>query len=139
MSRAMDMQVEHRNSNLFIKLCGEFNPGSARIVTNTILQRYNGTGNVFVNVEKVGTVQSSGRKTFRKLLDSSSLPKDKIYFIGKKGLEIGMDGLRVIVRKKVKCSGNCRGCSKPATRPRNPPMACQGINDPARPNHHNCC
>lgn len=108
------IQVEQRNSNLFIKLFGPFSKNSAYAVTNAISQQYNGTGNIFVNVEKVAQVQPCGQQTFRDLLDYSTVPKNKIYLIGKKGIEFGINDLRIIIRKQKKCCGNCKGCPKKA-------------------------
>ena len=111
----MVMDVEHRNSNLFIRLYGAFSHASACAVADTIVGQYNGSGNIFINVEKIAGVHPSAPKEFRKRLNSSLLPKHKIYFIGKKGFEISPDDFKIIIRQKRKCSGKCRGCSKKTT------------------------
>ncbi len=107
--------VEHRNSNLFIKLFGDLNRASACAVVNAIKDQYTGTGNIFVNVEKVADVQPTATMEFRKRLANSALPAHKIYFIGKKGHEIGNGDFRVIIRPKRKCSGKCHVCPKKST------------------------
>ena len=108
----MTMHIEHRNSNLFVKLSGDFNQASACAAVSAMADQYTGNGNIFVNVVKVDRVQPSAPKEFRKCLASSTLPAQKIYLIGKQGYEIGSGDFRVIVPPERKCSGKCHACTK---------------------------
>lgn len=113
----MTMHIGHRNSNLFIRLSGDFTHVSACAAVDTIAEQYTGRGNIFVNVVKIGKVQPTAPKEFRKCLASSSLPLQKVYFIGKKGFEIGSGDFRVIIPPKENVPANAAAVPEKASRP----------------------
>ena len=102
---------DQRNGNLFIKLFGDFDKSCAFRLVEAIKDQYRGSGNVFVNTEKIDKIVPSGRSTFANLMQTCSLPQKNFFFIGKKGIEIGLEGSRVIVRNKKSSCGKCKKCS----------------------------
>jgi hypothetical protein len=105
-----NIKLEKRRGNLFINLSGT--DKSAMEIKDSIQSNYNGTGNVFFNVEKIKMQHESpdSRRLLIDILFDCSLPPTKFFLIGQKGISISPDGCKVIVRKKKKCCGKCRNC-----------------------------
>lgn len=103
---------DKRKGNLFINLSGTLDRESVREIKDSIRHHYDGSGNIFFNVEKIvlqGEIPSY-RDLLADVLVDCRLPPEKFYLIGTEGLTICPDGCRVIVRTKKKCCGKCRNC-----------------------------
>jgi hypothetical protein len=110
--KSVPIQAEHRNGNLHVKICGDFDAAAAHTATSLINDQYPGCGNVFVNTEKMGAVLEGGAKAFRDNMSDGAVHLGKLFLVGEKGREIGPDGSRVIIPppKKDKCTG-CGKCN----------------------------
>ena len=104
---------EKRRGNLFINLFGTLDHNSAIEIKDSIKLHYNGSGNIFFNVEKIKKLQEApvGRRLLADVLADCCLSPSKFFLIGKEGLAIGPQGCRVIVRRKKKCCGKCKNCN----------------------------
>lgn len=107
-----NIKSEKRRGNLFINLSGLLNRKSVMEIKDSIQSNYNGTGNVFLNVEKMNMQYESsiGRYLLSRILSDCNLPAAKFFLIGKEGFNISPDSCKVIVRKKKKCCGRCLNC-----------------------------
>jgi hypothetical protein len=103
-----NIKSEKRRGNLFINLSGTLNDKSAMKIKDSIQSNYNGTGNVFFNVEKIKIQHESpdSRRLLTDILFDCSLPPTKFFLIGQEGFNISPDGCKVIVRKKKNAAGN---------------------------------
>jgi hypothetical protein len=106
--KSEQIQANHRNGNLHIKIFGDFDLMAAQTATSLINDQYPGCGNVFVNTEKMGAVLEAGARAFRHTMSDCAVHLSKLFMIGEKGREIVPDGSRVIIPPKDKC----RGCGK---------------------------
>lgn len=113
MEAIQGIEADQRNGNLHINLAGEFTKQTAFTLTKTMTQRYQGSGNIFIHTESITEVAPESRETFGDLMGVAVLPRERIYMIGRKGLEICPDASRVIIhdKKKHKCCGKCKNCS----------------------------
>jgi hypothetical protein len=95
-------QIDCRNSrgNLHVKLNGTFN-GMCAWELLKILWQHDGSGRVFVNTNGIGPVAGEGVELFRIHMKRRRIPRDWLYFKGKKGFKIAPDGSRVLVCKKA--------------------------------------
>lgn len=104
----MNIGIEHkRNGHLHVKLSSSVTESYIEEVIPEIATQYTGGGNIFINTEKVESITSESARKFCSLIQRSSLPKNKLYMIGKHGFELGADQFKVIVRppKKDRCGG----------------------------------
>ena len=106
------IEADQRNGNLHINLAGRFTAETAHSLTRTMAQSYSGSGNIFIHTEKITDVAPDSRRVFGDLMGVAVLPRENVYMIGKKGLEICHDAGKVIVhdKKKHKCCGRCKNC-----------------------------
>ena len=97
-----EFQIDCRNSrgNLHVKLNGAFN-GMCAWELLKILRQHGGAGRVFVNTNGIGPVAGEGVALFRMHMNRRRIPRDWLYFKGKKGFKIAPDGSRVLIRKKA--------------------------------------
>ncbi len=106
------IQTDQRNGNLHINLSGQFTTEIAHRLTSAISQQYQGRGNIFIHTKDITDIAPESRQTFADLVGEAVLPREKIYMIGSKGLEICPDAGKVIVhdKKKHTCCGRCKNC-----------------------------
>lgn len=97
-----EFQIDCRNSrgNLHVKLHGAFN-GMCAWALLKILRQHDGTGRVFVNTNGIGPMAGEGVELFRMHMKRRRIPRDWLYFKGKKGFKIAPDGSRVLICKKA--------------------------------------
>ena len=110
------LQIKYRKSvgNLHIDPKGDLDGSSAFQLTNLIRKKYDGKGRVFINTENIKQIFPFGKSVFQGQLDFKILPAKRLYFKGKKGLEIAPNGSRVIISRKqhqCQCNGDCKNCS----------------------------
>lgn len=107
-----NIQADQRNGNLHIKLSGQFTTETAHRLTSIMNQQYQGRGNIFIHTEEITDVTPESRQAFGDLVGEAVLPREKIYMIGSKGLEICPDASKVILhdKKKHTCCGRCKNC-----------------------------
>ncbi len=113
MEAMKSIEADQRNGNLYISLAGVFTAETAYSLTETMAQRYQGSGNIFIHTDKITDVMPDSQQIFGDLMGLTVLPKENVYMVGKKGLEICHDAGKVIVhdKKKHKCCGRCKNCS----------------------------
>jgi hypothetical protein len=106
------IEANQRNGNLHINIAGQFTTETALTLTTTMTQKYQGSGNIFIHTESITEVAPDSRQAFGDLMGMAILPREHIYMIGSKGLEICPDASKVIVhdKKKHKCCGRCKNC-----------------------------
>lgn len=115
MNNGMQMRIDKRKGNMHIKLDGSFTPDGAAKLTMLLSKSYEGKGNIFIHTDKITHIAPDSRYAFCDLLDLSGLPGEKIYLMGKKGLEFCHDRGKVIVARKKQHGhsgcGRCKNCS----------------------------
>ena len=104
------METNQRNGNLHIKLNGIFTPDSAAKLTVLMSNNYLGKGNIFIHTDQVSNVSPGSQCAFNELVDLTTLPGEKIYLMGEKGLAICHNSGKVLVRKGRKGHGSCGKC-----------------------------
>lgn len=104
------IKAVHRNGNLHIKIFGDFDSLAAHTATTVINDEYQGSGNVFVNTQKMGAVLENGAMVFRHNMIDCTVQRSKLFLVGEKGREIVPDGSRVIIPPPKK--DKCMGCGK---------------------------
>ncbi len=106
------IEANQRNGNLHINLAGQFTTDTAYRLTTTMAQSYQGSGNIFIHTDNITDVDPDSRQVFENLMGMAVLPRENIYMIGSKGLEICPDAGKVIIhdKKKHKCCGRCKNC-----------------------------
>ncbi len=108
----MQIDTDHRNGNLHIKVNGTFTTDTAARLTMVMAKSYPGKGNIFIHTDNISTVLPGSQGAFNDLVSLSTLPEDKIYLMGEKGLAICHNSGKVIVRKKRDGHGCCGKCKK---------------------------
>ena len=104
------INAEQRNGNLFVQLTGSLCRDKVETLTTTLTDNYSGTGNIFINTEKITEILPSSAGTLDSLLKQSSLPDERIYLIGEMGFKLSNKKIRVITRPPKK--SRCAGCKK---------------------------
>lgn len=105
---------DERNGNLHIKLEGRFGVDTAMELTSHMSQKYRGSGNIFIHTAAITEVSSQSKEMFSSMIGVLNLPRENIYLMGEKGMDICHDNGKVIVRKKKshshKSCGKCKNC-----------------------------
>jgi hypothetical protein len=96
----------HSAGNLHIKLDGNFSGSCAWELLKTIRWQYGGSGRIFVDTASLNVILPDGAALFKAHIGQKKLPKDWLYFKGRKGLKIAPDGSRVIVPAQNPGEGN---------------------------------
>ncbi len=104
------INAEQRNGNLFVQLTGSLCQDKVETLTTTLTDNYSGTGNIFINTEKLTEILPSSAGTLASLLKQSSLPDERIYLIGEMGFRLSKNKTQVITRPSKK--DRCAGCTK---------------------------
>ena len=110
-----DFQINTRksNGNIHVQLAGDFDGSSAWTLVNLLHEKHDGNGRIFINTDKLGEICPFGCSIFQNRIDLNRLPADRLFFEGKKGLEIAPNGSSVIVvpeKCSRQCDGNCANC-----------------------------
>ncbi len=100
MNPGFEMTCRHSAGNLHINIDGEFN-GMCAWELFKILKRHDRSGRVFVNTEKLFGIADEGIELFKSYMPAQEVPKDWLYFKGKKGFKIAPNGSRVLISKKA--------------------------------------
>lgn len=114
MKQEVMVDASERNGNLHINLGGFFDSEAAVKVSSIIRQSYAGEGNIFIHTNDITDVTAQSRVWFGNLLNILGLPKQNIYLMGDRAMDICHDNGRVIVKKvkketHTKCY-NCKNC-----------------------------
>lgn len=106
------IEANQRNGNLHINLDGQFTIETALQLTMTLTQSYQGRGNIFIHTDSITDIDPDSRQTLTDLMGMATLPRQNIYWIGAKGLDLGTDATKVIVppKKKQGGCGRCQNC-----------------------------
>jgi hypothetical protein len=91
--------LRHSAGNLHVNLFGEFN-GLCAWQLFKILKQHKGPGRIFVDTQAVQHVEGHGVELFRAHMSRRELPRDWLYFKGKKGFKIAPNGSRVLICNK---------------------------------------
>ena len=118
MNQATRLTMEQRNGNLHITVDGGFTPATALQLVLGMNRHYQGNGNIFIHTKLISEIVAESRTVFNRLLPQSSLPRERIYFIGARGMELATDSGKVIIppKRNSRCGG-CAGCAAKRGRP----------------------
>lgn len=123
----LEVRFRRSNGNLHVRLIGNLDGACGWELPELIRRQFDGEAKVFIDVYDLGDATPDGIDAFRNGLSSlinghwrSSAPK--IFFKGKKGLQLAPEGVRVLVSptnphfgcKGEKCVG--AGCGGACTR-----------------------
>ncbi len=94
-------QIDLRKSvgNLHVSIEGEFN-GMCAWELLKILKQHSGSGRVFVDTHDIRHMSGEGVELFRAYMTRRQMPRDWLYFKGKKGFKIAPNGSRVLICNK---------------------------------------
>ncbi len=99
--------------NLHLRLEGVFNGESALALTALLHQRQSVCNRLFIDTDKLHRVETFGTEVFHSFLRRYDKVSERIYFKGKNGTRMALDGQRVIRVKPdhgCGCSGKCTVC-----------------------------
>lgn len=110
MEHSMDIHSDQRNGNLHIRLSGKFSHDMAMSVSYHILKSYRGTGNIFIHTNDITDVAPRSQTVFGQMVGLLDLPRDHIYLMGERGMDIGYEKAKILMPKKKKRGGCGAGC-----------------------------
>ncbi len=109
MEQSKNIHSDQRNGNLHIRLSGEFSHDMAMTVSYHILKSYRGAGNIFIHTNDITEVAPRSQAVFGQMIGLLDLPREHIYLMGEKGIDIGYEKAKVLMPRKKKQAG-CSGC-----------------------------
>lgn len=98
--QAFTIDTRQSVGNLHIALNGEFNGMCAWELLKAIRRHNAGAGRVFINTDGLKAIVTDGVSLFKNHMKQRNIPRDWLYFKGKKGFKIAPDGSRVLICKK---------------------------------------
>lgn len=114
MSAEFSMKCKWDNSNLYIKAAGDFTKGAAESLSAVLLTQHNRVCRIFVDTVKLDVDEAAATQHFRQTLVLGAMGKElggQIFFKGKQGFALAVDGCRVLLTKKKACQ-----CKTPCAR-----------------------
>lgn len=114
MSAEFSMKCKWDNSNLYIKAAGDFTKGAAESLSAVLLTQQNRVCRIFVDTVKLDVDEAAATQHFRQTLVQGAMGKElggQIFFKGKQGFALAVDGCRVLLTKKKACQ-----CKTPCAR-----------------------
>jgi hypothetical protein len=90
----------HSAGNLHISVSGEFNGQCAWELFKTIWRQGQRAGRVFVDTAGLHTISEESVSLFKSHLKPKRMRPDWLYFKGRKGFQIALDGSRVLIINK---------------------------------------
>jgi hypothetical protein len=129
MNNAFRIEFRENKGNLHVRPIGEFNKASARMLSDLLFERYNGTGKIFIETSLLGQIRPHGCSAFKSLLRPNRIPSERVYFKGRNGIALAPEGSKVIdspVGRVCRCAGKCKTCRCTGGAP------CGGHSGPAR-------
>ena len=135
MDSTFRMRTRKSMGNLHVRLEGVLDFSSATSLALVLREEAEACRKFFINTEGLERVEPLGASTLRTFMtefahNSAEDSSSRIYFKGKNGDQIAMEGQRVLRTKPVsgcKCSGKCKVC-KCAQRKEGSPLrsSCHG-------------
>lgn len=112
------MRTRKSMGNLHVRLEGVFNPESATSLALVLRKEADGCNRFFINTEELERVEPRGAAALRSFMQdfadaSSQDMTSRIYFKGRNGGEMALDGQRILQIKPGAgsgCSGKCVVC-----------------------------
>lgn len=113
MSNEFKMKCKLSNSNVHIKISGEFTHFAAESLSALILQHYSKVARVFVDAHKLQLCDGEASEHFKRELAKGQMPTQQLFFKGAEGFALASDGCKVLITKKKKCqcAGACAKCA----------------------------
>ncbi len=109
------LSLRHANGNVHIDIDGRFTSDKARQLGLFLATQYRGSGNIFIHTDRLDEVEPEAPAVFVNWLNVSGVPVDRVYAMGRRGLEMSTDSLRAIVPKKRHHGhhgcGKCKNCT----------------------------
>lgn len=102
-----------KDGNLYIDPRGEFDGSSAWELANLIHDRYDGSGLVVIDTQRLCKLCPFGCSTFKCCMRLGRVPANRLLIKGALGYAIAPDGCKVQVDADVKshhCGGRCENC-----------------------------
>lgn len=107
------IQARESMGNLHLRLEGIFNGESALALTALLHQRQGACKRLFIDTDKLHRVEEFGTDVFHSFLRRHGEFSRRIYFKGKNGMHMALEGQRVLRVKShhgCGCSGKCKVC-----------------------------
>lgn len=113
MSNEFKMKCKLSNSNVYIKISGEFTRFAAESLSAVILKHYNKVARVFVDAQKLLPCGTEESEHFKREIANGHMPTQQLFFKGEEGFALAANGCRVLITKKKKCqcAGACAKCA----------------------------
>lgn len=96
MSTDFRVAFKGHNGNLHAYPCGNFDGSSAFQLIWLLNKKYDGKSEVIIDTSKLRNILSFGSNTFKRNLNLSRIPKDRLSFMGEKGCDLAPEGCKVI-------------------------------------------
>lgn len=112
MGAEFTMQCKWDNSNLYIKAAGDFTLGAAEALCDVMLKQQNRVCRIFVDTGKLAMGEDAPAQYFRQALEQGATTEGQMFFKGKQGFVLAVDGCRVLLTKKkaCQCKTPCAKC-----------------------------
>lgn len=110
MCTEFSMKCKWDNSNLYIKTAGKLSKGAAESLSAVLLGQQNSVCRIFVDTVKLDVEEAKTAEYFRQVLVHGGMSGGKMFFKGKQGFALAVEGSRVLITKKKACQ-----CKTPCT------------------------
>jgi len=109
------LSLRHADGNVHIDIDGRFSSDRARQLSLLLATHYPGSGNIFIHTDRLDEIEPEAPNVFVNWLNVSGVPVDRVYAMGRRGMEMSTDSLRAIVPKKKGHGphgcGKCKNCT----------------------------
>lgn len=103
MCTEFSMKCKWDNSNLYVKTAGNLSQGAAESLSVVLLGQQNSVCRIFVDTVKLDVEDTKAAEFFRQSLVRGGMAGAKMFFKGKQGFALAVEGSRVLLTKKKAC------------------------------------
>lgn len=110
---SLQIQIRESMGNLHLRLEGVFDESFALILSAILWERHPECRRLFIDTDGLQRVEPFGADLFRSFLRGFFEVSQCVYFKGKNGAQIALDGQRVLQMKQhygCGCTGQCKIC-----------------------------
>lgn len=107
------IQARKSMGNLHLRLEGVFDGDSALVLSALLRERHTECDRLFIDTDRLQGVESFGADLFRLFLREYLEFSRRVYFKGRNGIQMALEGQRVLRIKPhhgCGCSGKCKVC-----------------------------
>lgn len=113
MQHTFGIQTRKSMGNLHLRLEGVFDGDSALALSALLRERHAECNRLFIDTDRLQRVEPFGADLFRSFLRDYFEVSRRVYFKGRNGAQMALEGQRVLRMKAhhgCGCAGKCRAC-----------------------------